>query len=71
MVDSSIAKALKSTDDKELASLYKTAQEQVWKDAPWAPLVVQQNVYAQSKRLTGVFMQPDGNINSTEISVSE
>ena len=71
VVDGAIAKALKSTDDKELASLYKTAQEQVWKDAPWAPLVVQQNVYAQNKRLTGVFMQPDGNINSTEISVSE
>jgi glutathione transport system substrate-binding protein len=71
VVDASIAKALKSTDDKELASLYKTTQEQIWKDAPWAPLVVQQNVYAQSKRLTGVFMQPDGNINSTEISVSE
>ncbi|QEI09035.1 glutathione ABC transporter substrate-binding protein GsiB [Pigmentiphaga aceris] len=71
VVDSSISKALKSTDDKELASLYKTAQEQIWKDAPWAPLVVQQNVYAQSKNLTGIFMQPDGNINSTEISLSE
>lgn len=71
VVDSSISKALKSTDEKELAQLYKTTQEQIWKDAPWAPLVVQQNVYAQSKNLTGIFMQPDGNINSTEISVSE
>ncbi len=71
VVDSSISKALKSTDDAELASLYKTAQEQIWKDAPWAPLVTQQNVTGQSKRLTGVFMQPDGNINTTEISLGD
>lgn len=71
VVDEAIAKALKSTDDKEKAALYRSAQEQLMKDAPWAPLVTEQNLYASAKRLSGVYVMPDGNINSTEIAVSE
>lgn len=71
VVDEAIAKALKSTDDAEKAQLYRQAQEQLMKDAPWAPLVTEQNLYATSKRLSGVFVMPDGNINANEIAVSE
>jgi glutathione transport system substrate-binding protein len=71
VVDDAIAKALKSVDDKEKAQLYRTAQEQLMKDAPWAPLVTEKNLYATSKRLSGIFVMPDGNINSNEIAVSE
>jgi glutathione transport system substrate-binding protein len=71
VVDEAIAKALKSTDDKEKAQLYRQAQEQLMKDAPWAPLVTEQNLYATSKRLSGVFVMPDGNINANEIAVAD
>ncbi|MCX2863456.1 glutathione ABC transporter substrate-binding protein GsiB [Paucibacter sp. PLA-PC-4] len=71
VVDEAIAKALKSVDDGEKAQFYRTAQEQLMKDAPWAPLVTEKNLYATAKRLSGIFVMPDGNINSTEIAVSE
>ncbi|RYF02043.1 MAG: glutathione ABC transporter substrate-binding protein GsiB [Comamonadaceae bacterium] len=70
VVDSSIAKALVSVDDAEKASLYKTAQEQLRKDLPRIPLVTEQNLSARAKRLTGVSVMPDGNINSDEIALN-
>ncbi|UUZ65436.1 glutathione ABC transporter substrate-binding protein GsiB [Polaromonas sp. P1-6] len=70
-VDGYIAKALKSVDDKEKADLYRQAQEQIMKDAPWAPLVTEKNLYATSKRLSGVYVMPDSNINADEIAVAE
>jgi glutathione transport system substrate-binding protein len=71
VVDSNIAKALKSVDEKEKTELYRNAQEQIMKDLPWAPLVTEKNLYATSKRLSGVYVMPDGNINVNEISVSD
>ncbi|WP_459617805.1 glutathione ABC transporter substrate-binding protein GsiB [Bordetella sp. 2513F-2] len=71
LVDGNIAKALRSVDEAEKEQLYKGAQEQIWKDAPWAALVTEKMLYARSKKLDGVYVMPDGNINSGEISVSE
>ena len=68
-VDANIASALKSVDEKEKTALYRDAQEQIMKDAPWAPLVTEQNLYATSKRLSGVYVMPDGSIHSEEIAV--
>jgi glutathione transport system substrate-binding protein len=58
-VDDAIMKALTTTDRAEKTSLYKTAQETIWKDAPWAFLVTQANVYVKSKNLSGIYVQPD------------
>ncbi len=69
VVDDSIAKALLTTDGGERAALYKTAQEQIAKDLPRIPLVTEEVLYAHSKRLSGVYVMPDGNINSDEISL--
>lgn len=69
VVDESIAKALVSTDSDERAALYKTAQEQLAKDLPRIPLVTEDVLYARSKRLSGVYVMPDGNINSDEIAL--
>ncbi|MEH3087325.1 MAG: glutathione ABC transporter substrate-binding protein GsiB [Xylophilus ampelinus] len=68
VVDGSIAKALVSVDDAEKAALYKTVQEQLAKDLPRIPLVTDENVSAHAKRLSGVVVMPDGNINSDEIA---
>lgn len=68
-VDSGIAKALVATDATERANLYKSVQEQLMKDLPRIPLVTDEILYAHSKRLSGVYAMPDGNINSGEIEL--
>lgn len=70
-VDGNVNKALKSVDEKEKTELYREAQEQIMKDAPWAPLVTEKLLYATSKRLSGVYVMPDGNINVDDIAVAE
>ncbi|KMO10725.1 glutathione ABC transporter substrate-binding protein GsiB [Methylobacterium platani] len=69
-VDALLAKALVTTSDAEKADLYAKAQEQIVKDAPWAPLVTEQNLYATSARLSGVAVMPDGNIDSRQVAVA-
>ncbi len=71
VVDDAIAGALRSVDEKEKTELYRKAQEQIMKDLPWAPLVTEQSIYATSKRLSGVYVMPDGNVNMDEIAVSK
>ena len=44
-----IAGALKSTDDKEKAAFYKTAQDQIMADAPWAVLTIDKLLFAATK----------------------
>ena len=52
-----------TTDSKEKAKLYKDAQETIWHDAPWAPLVVEKLLSAHNKKLTGVYVMPDASFN--------
>jgi len=58
-VDNDLAEALKTTDDQKKASLYKDAQDRIWNDRPWAPLVVEKLVSANTKNLTGFYVMPD------------
>ena len=67
-VDADIKKARSSTTDSaEKAKLYKDAQETIWNDAPWAPLVVEQLLSAHNKKLSGVYVIPDASFNFDEI----
>ena len=58
-VDADIMRALTTSSREEKTTLYKRAQETIWKDAPWAFLVTANNVYVRTKTLSGVFVQPD------------
>lgn len=58
-VDKDLAEALKTTNSDQKATLYKDAQDTIWKEAPWAPLVVEKLVSAHSKNLTGFYVMPD------------
>ena len=69
VVDDAIAGALKSTDNQEKAAFYKTAQDQIMADLPWAVLTVDKLLFATSKRLSGIVMMPDGSIYSETMSV--
>ena len=48
------------------AEAYKIAQEQIWKDAPWIFLTVDEILNAQASNLTGVINMPDGGLNFEE-----
>lgn len=58
-VDSDLAAALKTNDPQEKTRLYKEAQDIIWKESPWIPLVVEKLVSAHSKNLTGFWIMPD------------
>jgi glutathione transport system substrate-binding protein len=68
-VDSDIKQALLTTDKAEKARLYKDAQETIYKDAPWAPLVTEKLLSANNRKLSGVYTMPDGSFDFTEIDV--
>ena len=63
-VDTDLADALKTTDPQEKARLYKAAQDIVWKESPWIPLVVEKLVSAHSNKLTGFWIMPDAGFST-------
>lgn len=58
-VDEDLAQALKTTDDGQKAQRYKDAQDRIWNDKPWVPLVVEKLVSAHSNGLSGFYVMPD------------
>lgn len=58
-VDNDLEDALKTTDGEKKAALYKDAQDRIWNDRPWVPLVVEKLVSANTKNLTGFYVMPD------------
>jgi len=65
-VDADLAAALKTTDRAQKAQLYKDAQDRIWNDHPWIPLVVEQLLSANSKNLSGFYVMPDTSFNFDE-----
>ena len=68
-VDNDIKSALATTDKVEKAKFYKDAQETIYKDTPWVPLVTEKLLSANNKKLSGVYTMPDGSFNFTEIDL--
>lgn len=62
-VDNDLADALKTTDSAKKAALYKDAQDKIWQDKPWVPLVVEKLVSARTKNLSGFYVMPDTSFN--------
>ncbi|SCC01516.1 glutathione transport system substrate-binding protein [Kosakonia oryzendophytica] len=58
-VDKDFTDALKTTSTETKARLYKQAQDIIWQDSPWVPLVVEKLVSAHNKKLTGFYIMPD------------
>lgn len=65
-MDKDLADALKTTDRDQKARLYKDAQDRIWNDHPWIPLVVEQLLSANNKNLTGFYVMPDTSFNFDE-----
>ena len=68
-VDSDIKNALLTTDKAEKAKLYRDAQETIYKDVPWVPLVTEKLLSANNKKLTGVHTMPDGSFEFSQIDL--
>jgi len=68
-VDEDIKQAQLTTNGTDKAKLYKDAQETIWKDAPWAPLVVEKLLSANNKKLSGVYVIPDASFNFSEVDL--
>ena len=58
-VDSDLSAALQTNDPAQKAQLYKDAQDIIWKESPWIPLVVEKLISAHSTNLTGFWIMPD------------
>ena len=68
-VDADIKDAQLTTSSTEKAKLYKDAQETIWNDAPWAPLVVEKLLSAHSKKLSGVYVMPDASFDFGDVDL--
>ncbi|WP_241593145.1 glutathione ABC transporter substrate-binding protein GsiB [Rosenbergiella epipactidis] len=58
-VDKDLADALNATDATKKNAFYKDAQDKIWHDQPWIPLVVEKLVSANNKALTHFNVMPD------------
>jgi glutathione transport system substrate-binding protein len=69
-LDADLAAALATADSNKRAALYANAQKLVWNDAPWIFLGVDRNLSAQSKKLNGLYMIPDGGLLIEEAALT-
>ena len=69
-VDTDLESALATADSSKRAALYADAQKLIWNDAPWIFLGVDRNLSAQSKKLTGLYMIPDGGLLIEEAALT-
>ena len=68
-VDADIKGALATSDGAQKAKFYKDAQEQIWQDAPWAPLVTERLLSAHNKKLSGVYVMPDASFEFEQVDL--
>ena len=69
-VDADLESALATADSNKRAALYADAQKLIWNDAPWIFVGVDRNLSAQSKKLTGLYMIPDGGLLIEEAALT-
>ena len=70
-VDEDIRKALLTTNDEEKTKLYADAQDQIWKDAPWAFLVTIKLLSVHNKNLSGFKVMPDGSFMYKDVELKQ
>jgi glutathione transport system substrate-binding protein len=68
--DAAIKGAQLTNDAAEKAKFYKEAQETATADMPWVPLVVEHQLSAHNKRLSGFYVMPDASLNFTDVDLN-
>jgi glutathione transport system substrate-binding protein len=69
-VDADIEAGLTTADPAKRTAAYDAAQAQIWKDAPWIFLVSDDNIAAKSKKLSGVYVLPDGQMLTEDATLN-
>lgn len=69
-VDADIKAGLTTADAAKRTAAYNDAQAIIWKDAPWIFLVSDDNVAAKSKKLSGIYVLPDGQMLTEEAALN-
>jgi glutathione transport system substrate-binding protein len=62
-VEKNILTGLESSDEQERLTAYGEAQKVIVEDAPWAFLIVPDNVAGKRKNLSGVYVLPDATLS--------
>ncbi len=70
VVNAQIEAGLTTADPAKRAAAYRTAQAEIWKDAPWIFLVSDDILSAKSKKLTGIYVMPDGQILTEDAALN-
>jgi glutathione transport system substrate-binding protein len=70
VVNAAIKAGLETADAAKRAEAYKTAQAQIWKDAPWVFLDSDYNLSAKTKKLSGVYVLPVGQMLTEEAELN-
>jgi glutathione transport system substrate-binding protein len=68
--DAAIETGLSTADAAKRQAAYTTAQAQAWKDAPWIFLVSTDNLSAKSKKLSGIYVMPDGQLLTEDAALN-
>ncbi len=68
-VDSDLKNALLTVDPLEKEHFYYDAQKLIHDDVPWAPLVTEELVSANSRNLSGFFVMPDGSFYFNKVDL--
>jgi glutathione transport system substrate-binding protein len=70
VVDADIEAGLNTADPAKRAAAYKHAQATIWHDAPWVFLTSGDIVSAQAKKLSGVYVMPDGQMLTEDAALN-
>lgn len=70
-VDKWIAEANAAVDPEQAKSIYADIQKQIWEDAPWMFMGVDQIVSGKQAYLDGVKVYPDGSINLRNAEIKQ
>jgi glutathione transport system substrate-binding protein len=69
-VNADIEAGLTTADAAKRTAAYNDAQSIVWKEAPWLFLVSDDNIAAKSKKLSGIYVLPDGQMLTEEAALN-
>jgi len=69
-VNADIKAGLETADAAKRAVAYKDAQAIIWKDAPWVFLTSDYNLSAKTKKLSGIYVLPDGQMLTEEAALN-
>ncbi|WP_316571433.1 glutathione ABC transporter substrate-binding protein [Neobacillus sp. YIM B06451] len=70
-VNQAIKDALATADLDKRKAAYEKAQAEIWKDAPWAFLSVDDTIAGKKNYLEGIYLLPDGSLSVQNLEIKQ